>query len=108
MNLLFSVLLVIVSLRVEVFLIKMFGNEWLRKRLQKQLDEARGALPGPIELIIISYIFGFIWSEIRTLWKDGILEYIKDLWNLVDFINNFFYVSWIFLRYEIRCLFMVV
>ena len=86
----------IVSLRVEVLFITLFGTDWMKARLQKQLDEARGALPGPVELLIIVYVFGFIWGEIRSLWMDGLLEYIKDLWNIVDFANNFFYINWIF------------
>ena len=88
------------SLRVEVFLIEMFGNAWLRARLQKQLDEARGAFPSLVELLIIGYIGGFVWGEIRSLWNDGLVEYMKDLWNLVDFATNFFFLNWIFMRYS--------
>ena len=88
----------VVALRVEVFLITMIGTEWMRARLKKQLEEARGAFPSFVELLIIGYVGGFIWCEIRSLWKDGLLEYIKDLWNLIDFANNFFYVNWIFMR----------
>lgn len=34
----------------------------------------------------------------RSLWSDGILEYVSDLWNVVDFITNIFYVLWLCLR----------
>lgn len=34
----------------------------------------------------------------RSLWSDGLLEYISDLWNIVDFIQNVFYVIWIMMR----------
>ena len=37
-------------------------------------------------------------GEIRSLWSDGLLEYVSDLWNIVDFIQNMFYVIWIMLR----------
>lgn len=37
-------------------------------------------------------------GEIKSLWADGLIEYISDLWNIVDFIQNTFYVIWISLR----------
>lgn len=42
---------------------------------------------------------GLIWGEMRSLWSGGLLEYINDLWNIVDFITNSFYISWISLRF---------
>lgn len=39
-----------------------------------------------------------ILGEIRSLWSDGLMEYISDLWNIVDFVQNIFYVIWIMLR----------
>lgn len=41
---------------------------------------------------------GLILGEIRSLWSDGLMEYISDLWNIVDFVQNIFYVIWIMLR----------
>ena len=45
-----------------------------------------------------SYVAGFLWQETSALWGDGLREYCKDLWNLVDFLTNCFYVNWITLR----------
>lgn len=45
------------------------------------------------------YIIGLIWGEIRSLYADGLMDYISDLWNIVDFISNSFYVAWISLRF---------
>lgn len=45
------------------------------------------------------YIVGLIWGEIRSLYDEGLLDYISDLWNIVDFISNSFYVAWISLRF---------
>lgn len=42
---------------------------------------------------------GYIFGEIKALWSDGLLEYISDLWNIVDFISNSFYVMWMSLRF---------
>lgn len=37
-------------------------------------------------------------GEMRSLWSDGLLEYVSDLWNVVDFVQNVFYVIWVMLR----------
>lgn len=43
---------------------------------------------------------GLIWCEIRALWTGGLREYTADLWNIVDFITNMFYLMWISLRFS--------
>lgn len=39
-----------------------------------------------------------MWGELNALYSSGLLEYITDLWNIIDFISNSFYVTWIGLR----------
>lgn len=34
----------------------------------------------------------------NALFSSGIAEYTSDLWNIIDFISNTFYVTWIGLR----------
>lgn len=41
---------------------------------------------------------GLIWGEMNSLFSSGILDYVSDLWNIIDFISNSFYVTWIGLR----------
>lgn len=41
---------------------------------------------------------GHVWAEMKSLWRDGLLEYITDMWNMVDFAGNSFFTAWIFLR----------
>ena len=41
---------------------------------------------------------GYVWAEVKALWSDGLLEYVSDLWNIVDFITNSFFLAWIQLR----------
>ena len=36
----------------------------------------------------------------RSLYSEGLEEYVSDLWNIVDFISNSFYVAWISLRFS--------
>lgn len=41
---------------------------------------------------------GLIWSEIKQLWDSGPLQYINDMWNIIDFITNSLYVATVALR----------
>ncbi|RXG57619.1 Transient receptor potential-gamma protein [Armadillidium vulgare] len=93
-----SALLVIVSLHVETFLIKLFGTKEMLKKLSEEQKRERGALFSFVEFLIIIYIQGFIWAEIKALWKEGLTEYMQDLWNIIDFISNVLYVNWTLLR----------
>lgn len=43
-------------------------------------------------------ISGLIWSEIKQLWDSGPLQYINDMWNIIDFITNSLYVATVALR----------
>ncbi|KAJ9594804.1 hypothetical protein L9F63_013896, partial [Diploptera punctata] len=89
----FLMLLSLASQRVEFLLIEWFGTPWMRSILDDWMRRERGSLPGPIEYCIIFYVI------IRALWTDGLLEYVGDLWNIVDFITNCFYLIWISLRF---------
>ncbi|KAB7504942.1 Short transient receptor potential channel 1, partial [Armadillidium nasatum] len=93
-----SALLVIVSLHVETFLIKLFGTKEMLKKLSEEQKRERGALFSFVEFLIIIYVQGFIWAEIKALWKEGLTEFMQDLWNIIDFISNVLYVNWTLLR----------
>ncbi|XP_066978141.1 transient receptor potential protein isoform X2 [Macrobrachium rosenbergii] len=94
----FLMLLALASQRIEYLLIEWFGNAWLRSLLEDWKIRERGSLPGLVELFIVMYVFSLIWAEIKSLWNDGMLEYIKDLWNIIDFVTNSFFMAWILLR----------
>ncbi|XP_078259283.1 short transient receptor potential channel 6-like [Rhinoraja longicauda] len=38
-----------------------------------------------MELLIVSWVVGMIWSECKTMWSQGPGEYLLELWNLLDF-----------------------
>ncbi|XP_034937713.1 transient receptor potential protein [Chelonus insularis] len=94
----FLMLLGMASQRIEYLVIELFGNAWMREILEGWKKRERGCIPGFVESGVIIYVISLISAEIRSLWSDGLLEYISDLWNIVDFIQNTFYVIWIFLR----------
>ncbi|XP_054291053.1 transient receptor potential protein-like [Macrosteles quadrilineatus] len=87
------------SQRIEYLLIEWFGPDWLQEILEEWKRKERGGMPGLVESGVILWVLSLIWNEARSLWADGLLEYVNDLWNIVDFIQNFFYVMWIVLRF---------
>ena len=60
--------------------------------------EKRGPPPTSIEWMIYFYVASFIWSEIKQLYSEGLIEYWRDWWNLLDFITNALYLTTIVLR----------
>lgn len=50
-----------------------------------------------MNIIFISNL-GLIWSEIKQLWELGLVEYVADMWNIIDFVTNSLYVATIALR----------
>ncbi|TMW53463.1 hypothetical protein DOY81_001461 [Sarcophaga bullata] len=94
----FLMLLGAASLRVVQIMFELVAFPWMLEMLADWRKHERGSLPGPIELGIITYIFSLIFGELKSLYSDGLFEYIMDLWNIVDFISNMFYMTWILCR----------
>ncbi|KAK9680093.1 Ankyrin repeats (3 copies) [Popillia japonica] len=96
----FLMLLGAASQRVEVLLLEWFGTESIQEMVREWKRKERGAGPGLAECGVILYVISLIWGEMKSLWDGGIMEYISDLWNIVDFITNMFYVMWLALRFS--------
>ncbi|XP_046814289.1 transient receptor potential protein-like isoform X1 [Vespa crabro] len=94
----FLMLLGMASQRIEYLVIELFGNVWMREILAGWKRRERGCIPGFVESGVIIYVISLVIGEIRSLWSDGLIEYVSDLWNIVDFIQNTFYVIWIGMR----------
>ncbi|XP_059218471.1 transient receptor potential protein [Stomoxys calcitrans] len=94
----FLMLLGAASLRIVPIMFELLAFPWMLEMLEDWRKHERGSLPGPIELGIITYIGSLVFGELKALYSDGIFEYIADLWNIVDFISNMFYVTWILCR----------
>ncbi|KAJ8728725.1 hypothetical protein PYW07_006421 [Mythimna separata] len=97
---LFLTLLSLASQRADYLVLEWSGITWLQELVDHWKERERGSLPSIIEFSVIIYIASLIWAEIRSLWTGGITEYISDLWNIVDFITNAFYIAWICLRFS--------
>ncbi|XP_059157751.1 short transient receptor potential channel 4-like isoform X3 [Physella acuta] len=90
----FLFLLILVSQRVEVM--KISEDEMRRDgQLKKEL---RGSQASLVEWVILAYVAGLMWSEIKQLWDEGAIEYIHDMWNILDFFTNSLYIATFTLR----------
>ncbi|CAG9820158.1 unnamed protein product, partial [Phaedon cochleariae] len=85
---------------------RQFLQSFLGVEEGQEVSTQRGATPSFVEWIILSYVSGLIWSEIKQLWDVGLEEYVRDMWNVIDFITNSLYVATVALRivsiYQVR------
>ncbi|XP_030634013.1 short transient receptor potential channel 4b [Chanos chanos] len=58
----------------------------------------QGPLPTTVEWMILPWVIGFIWTEIKQMWDGGFQDYIHDWWNLMDFVMNSLYLATISLK----------
>ncbi|NXL32439.1 TRPC4 protein, partial [Glaucidium brasilianum] len=58
----------------------------------------QGPPPTIIEWMILPWVLGFIWGEIKQMWDGGLQDYIHDWWNLMDFVMNSLYLATISLK----------
>ena len=104
--LVFLTLLALASQRIEHVIISIICfvfpgfefTDWLAQVQADWVKYERGALPHPVELAIICWVQGLVWVEIKNLWKDGLLGYVKELWNVADVFSYGAFLSWMGLR----------
>nr|XP_014352497.1 PREDICTED: short transient receptor potential channel 6-like [Latimeria chalumnae] len=51
----------------------------------KQLFRMKTSCFSWMEMLIISWVLGMIWSECKEIWSQGPREYLFELWNILDF-----------------------
>ncbi|KPJ16253.1 Transient receptor potential-gamma protein [Papilio machaon] len=92
----FLFLLILASQRIET---AAGGVLWAAPRAPPTAPlSRRGSLPSLIEWLILAWVSGLIWSEVKQLWDMGLREYVHDMWNVIDFVTNSLYVATIALR----------
>ncbi|XP_071760055.2 short transient receptor potential channel 4-like [Centroberyx gerrardi] len=60
--------------------------------------DRQGPAPTTVEWMILPWVLGFIWTEIKQMWDGGFQDYIHDWWNLMDFVMNSLYLATISLK----------
>ncbi|XP_039893535.1 short transient receptor potential channel 4b isoform X3 [Simochromis diagramma] len=74
-----------------------------------RLEHRQGPPPTIVEWIILPWVLGFLWAEIKQMWDSGFEDYIDDWWNLMDFIMNSLYLATIslkivaYIKYSAKC-----
>ncbi|XP_046899329.1 short transient receptor potential channel 5-like [Hypomesus transpacificus] len=76
-----------------LFLLLLSSQHIVRTDLHVQ-----GPPPTVVEWMILPWVLGFIWAEIKEMWDGGFTEYIHDWWNLMDFAMNSLYLATISLK----------
>ncbi|XP_061595338.1 short transient receptor potential channel 4-like [Cololabis saira] len=61
-------------------------------------QDRQGPAPTPVEWMILPWVLGFIWAEIKQMWDGGFQDYVHDWWNLMDFVMNSLYLATISLK----------
>ncbi|XP_049313223.1 transient receptor potential-gamma protein [Bactrocera dorsalis] len=95
----FLFLLMLASQRIETFIGGWFWSD--SQNIIAEVEEVptkRGAKPTFIEWLILAWVSGLIWSEVKQLWDVGLQEYLNDMWNVIDFVTNSLYVATVALR----------
>ena len=52
-----------------------------------------------METVIILWQLCLISRDIKVVYKQGLSEYVTDMWNLADWFTNLCFISWIILRF---------
>ncbi|KAL0125769.1 hypothetical protein PUN28_004670 [Cardiocondyla obscurior] len=89
----FLFVLMLVSQRAEVEIVRLLGTQEMKRNLETYLARQRGAVPTPLEGIVVLYVLGFIWEETREAYVDGLQSYLRNLWNFIDFTRNSLYLA---------------
>nr|XP_018906370.1 PREDICTED: transient receptor potential-gamma protein isoform X2 [Bemisia tabaci] len=96
----FLFLLILASQRIESILGDWFLNGESPSYVSYASNDLtkRGSPPSLVEWLILSWVCGLIWSEVKQLWDVGLEEYAADMWNVIDFVTNSLYVATVALR----------
>ncbi|XP_067134766.1 LOW QUALITY PROTEIN: transient receptor potential-gamma protein-like [Centruroides vittatus] len=94
----FLFLLILASQRIEAVVSDWFGTEERKIKIRDDITTKRGSPPSIVEGMILAWVAGLIWSEIKQLWEVGLTDYVSDMWNIIDFITNSLYVATVALR----------
>uniref|UniRef100_UPI00358FD986 short transient receptor potential channel 4-like n=1 Tax=Myxine glutinosa TaxID=7769 RepID=UPI00358FD986 len=76
-----------------LFLLFMASQHFEKTDLNMQ-----GPPPTTVEWLVLPWVIGFIWAEVKQMWDRGLLQYINDWWNLMDFVMNSLYLATISLK----------
>ena len=87
-------LLAMASQRIEYLIVEILAHlmddEDLYNLVLDWERTERGSLPSYVETAIILWQVCLLWRDIKVVYKQGLSEYITDLWNVADWFTNLF------------------
>ena len=99
----FLFLLAMASQRIEYLIVEILASLLEDEDLYNLVIEwertERGSLPSYVETSIILWQVCLLWRDIKVVYKQGLAEYVTDLWNVADWFTNLCFISWIILRF---------
>ncbi|CDW52278.1 transient receptor potential ion channel A [Trichuris trichiura] len=85
-----------------LFLLTFATFEDYRHSASSAIDSLRAAERGPalsfVEMLIVIWVIGMAWSEVKQIWQEGFIKYVNQYWNWLDFIMLSLYLSTFALR----------
>ncbi|XP_061638793.1 short transient receptor potential channel 4b isoform X2 [Phyllopteryx taeniolatus] len=69
-----------------------------KEHIEAPQRDLQGPAPTVVEWMILPWVIGFIWTEIKQMWDSGFQDYLDDWWNIMDFIMNALYLATISLK----------
>ncbi|EZA50636.1 Transient-receptor-potential-like protein [Ooceraea biroi] len=93
----FVVVLMLVSQRAKVEIVRLLGTQEMKRNLETYLARQRGAASTPLEGIVMLYIFGFIWKRVTSVFRDNFDPYLiaEDLFAVTNVFNVLKFVHFI-------------
>ena len=99
----FLMLLAMASQRIEYLIVEILAalldDDDLFQLVKEWERTERGSWPSYVETVIILWQVCLLWRDIKVVYKQGVAEYVSDLWNLADWFTNVCFISWIILRF---------
>uniref|UniRef100_A0A094ZMW8 Transient-receptor-potential-like protein n=1 Tax=Schistosoma haematobium TaxID=6185 RepID=A0A094ZMW8_SCHHA len=86
------------SFAIFIFLLLIASTDTLTKTDLQRRSEIRGPDPNVIEMLILWWVIGFVWSEMKQIWEEGLKAYVRQWWNWLDFLMLGLYLTTVALR----------
>ncbi|CAH8827848.1 unnamed protein product [Trichobilharzia szidati] len=86
------------SFAIFIFLLLIASTDTLTQTDLQIRSEIRGPDPNVIEMLILWWVIGFVWSEMKQIWEEGLKAYVRQWWNWLDFLMLGLYLTTVALR----------
>uniref|UniRef100_A0A1I8JHK4 ANK_REP_REGION domain-containing protein n=1 Tax=Macrostomum lignano TaxID=282301 RepID=A0A1I8JHK4_9PLAT len=86
------------SFAIFLVLLLIASTDWGAFKRPKERYMVRGPPPDLVETLILWWVLGFVWAEMKQIWEEGFQAYVRQWWNWLDFIMLALYLTTLALR----------